>query len=133
VQANGEAAVLLLLEQVEGAVVPDLDGAGAVVTLRNLALEGRVVERVIFDVHREHALARLERDALGNGPRRERAVALEPEVVVEPPRVVALDDEDRCLRPPALRMTGPLRRERLRRLLRVALAVVLAELLGHES
>ena len=56
-----------------------------------------VVERVVLDVHGQVALARLERDALRHGPARERAVALEAEVVVEPPRVVALDDEDRLL------------------------------------
>src|SRR5204863_7591542 len=62
--------------------------------------------------------------ALGNGPARERAVALEAEVVVEPPRVVPLDDEDRLLR------LAPLTGERLRGLLRVALTLVLGEA-GH--
>ena len=52
-------------------------------------------------------LARLERHALRHRPRGERAVALEPEVVVEPPRVVALDDEDRPRPAPARRRTAP--------------------------
>ena len=97
-QADGEAAVALLLDELVRAGVPDLDGAGAVVALRDLALEGRVVERVILDVDGERALAGLERHALRHRPRGERAVPLEPEVVVEAPRVVALDDEDRRLR-----------------------------------
>ena len=42
--------------------------------------------------------SRLERDALRNRPACERAVALEPEVVVEARRIVPLDDEDRLLR-----------------------------------
>jgi hypothetical protein len=50
---------------------------------------------VVLDVDGEVLLARLERDALRHGPARERAVPLEAEVVVQPARVVALDDEDR--------------------------------------
>ena len=63
--------------------------------LRDLALELRVLERVVLDVDGEMLLARLERHALRHRPGRERAVALEAEVVVEPARVVALDHEDR--------------------------------------
>jgi hypothetical protein len=121
VEANGETAVLLLFEKLVGAVVPDLDAAGAVLALRDLSLEGRVLERVILDVDGQVLLPRLERHALGNGPAGEGAVSLQAEVVVEPARVVPLDDEDRLL--PAL-----LPAERLRRLLGVALALVLGEL-----
>ena len=77
-------------------LVPDLDRAGAVVARRDLALERRVRERVILDVDGEMLRPRLERHALGDGPAGEHAVALEPEVVVEPAGVVALDDEDRA-------------------------------------
>ena len=77
--------------------------AGAVLALRDLALEGGVVERVVLDVDGERALAGLERHALRHRPARERAVALEAEVVVEPPGVVALDDEDRLAVPRFLR------------------------------
>src|SRR3954452_6470990 len=122
---DGEAAVPLLLDELVRPVVPDLDGAGAVVPGRDLALEGGVVDRVVLDVDGERPLPRLERDTLRNGPRGERPVPLEPEVVVEAARVVPLDDEDRLL--PA---GAPLRREGLRRVLPVALAVVLTELLA---
>jgi hypothetical protein len=104
-------------------VVPDLDGAGAVVARRDLALERRVVERVVLDVHRERLLAGLERHTLGHGPARERSVPLEAEVVVEASRIMALHDEDRLLGP------APFAREGLGRLLRIALATVLGELL----
>ena len=124
VQADGQPAVALLLDQLVGAGVPDLDRARAVLALRNLALEAAVVERVVLHVNGEVALADLERDALRHGPARERAVALEAEVVVEPPCVVALDDEDRLL---ALALAG----ERLGRLLAVALPLVLAQ--AHEA
>ena len=120
-QANGQSAVSLLLDELVRARVPDLDGAGAVLPLRNLALERRVLERMILYVDREPLLAGLERNALRDGPRCERPVALEPEVVVQPPGVVALDDERRLLTP-------LLAAERLGRLLRIALAAVLAEL-----
>src|SRR5205814_6207582 len=95
-----QPAVFLLLHELVGAVVPDLDGAGAVLPLRDLALEARVLERMVLDVDGEMLLARLERHALRHRPARERAVALEAEVVVEAPRVVALDDEDRLLAAP---------------------------------
>src|SRR5439155_22545382 len=97
VEVHGQPAVLLLLDELVGALVPDLDSTGAVLALRDLALESRVVERVILDVDGERPLARLERHALRHGPACEGAVTLETEVVVEPASVVALDDEDRLL------------------------------------
>ena len=101
--------------------IPDLDRAGAVLPGGDLALERRVVERVVLDVDGEVPLAGLERDALRHGPARERAVALEPEVVVEASRVVALDDEDRASAPVvAARRTAPASS-------RVALAPILVE------
>src|SRR5207245_8863155 len=53
VQPDGQTAVLLLLDQLVRSVVPDLDRAGAVVALRDLALEGRIVERMVLDVDGE--------------------------------------------------------------------------------
>ena len=123
---DGQPPVTLPLDQLERAVVPDLDGARAVVARRDLALERRVVERMVLDVDGERTLAGLEGDALGDGPRGERAFQLEPEVVVEPSRVVALDDEDRLLPPASARG-----RERLGRGVAASLRFVLAQLLGH--
>ncbi len=50
---------------------------------------------MVLDVDGQVPLSRLERNALGDGPARQRPVPLEAEVVVEPAGVVALDDEDR--------------------------------------
>ena len=125
VEAYGETAVLLLLDQVVRAAVPDLDRTGAVPTLRDLTLETAVVERMVFDMHRERADARLERHALRHGPGREHAVALEAEVVVEATCVVPLDDERR--RPFLSGCAG----ERLLRLLRVAFSPVLVQ--AHDA
>ena len=47
---------LLLLDELVRAAVPDLDRAGAVVALRDLTLEGGVVEGVVLDVDGEDAL-----------------------------------------------------------------------------
>src|SRR5262245_45725996 len=77
---------------------------------------------MVLDVARERAQAGLERHALRHGPAREHAAALEPEVVMEPACVVALDDEDGLLlRAPR---PGALCRHRLGCARRVALAAV---------
>ena len=80
---------------------------------------------MVLDVDGEVTLTGLERDPVRHRPARERAVALEPEVVVEPARVVALNDEDRLARALSRAL------ERLRRGLRIALAAVFGKLLGH--
>jgi hypothetical protein len=81
---------------------------------------------MVLDVDREVPLAGLERHALRHRPGEENAVPLEAKVVVEPARVVALDDEDR-------RLLGALAAaERLRRLLPVALSLVISEARHHE-
>jgi hypothetical protein len=121
VEADREAAVLLLLHQLVRALVPDLDCAGTVFALRNLALEGRVLERVVLDMDGQVLLPRLERRSFRHGPAGQRAVPLQAEVVVQAPRVVPLDDEDRLL--PAL-----LGAEGLGSLLGVALLLVFGEL-----
>ena len=123
VQLHREAAVAFLLDELVRAVVPDLDRPGPVLAGRDPPLEGRVVERVILDVHRQHALPRLERDSLRHGPAQEHTVALQAKVVVEAPRRVPLDDESQRL---ALAVAA----ERLGRDLRIALAAVLAQLRG---
>ena len=120
VQVERQLPVRLLLEQVVGAVVEDLDRPAAVLALRDLAVERRVLERVVLDVHRERLRARLERHALRHGPGRERPASLQAEVVVQPAGVVALHDEDRLL-------AALVRAERLGRDLRIALLAVFAQ------
>src|SRR4051794_2582467 len=126
-QADGEAAVPLLLDELVRTMIPDLHRAGSVLPCRDLALEGGVVEWVVFDVNRQCLLPWLERHALRHRPAGQRAASLEPEVVVQSAGVVALHDEDRLLR------GGALLAERLGSLLRVALALVLGELFRHQQ
>src|SRR4029077_21193616 len=95
-QPHREPAVLLFLDELVGATVPDLDRARTVVPLRDLALEAPVLERMVLHVNREVLQARLECNAFRRAPRGETPVALQAEVVVEPPRVVPLHDEDRA-------------------------------------
>src|SRR5690606_14175343 len=80
------------------AAVEDVDVAGAVVPLRNIAFEVGVADGVVLDLDRETFLACTQGRPLGHGPAPEAAVQLQAEVVVARPRMVQLDDEDR---PPA--------------------------------
>ena len=107
------------------APVPDVDRPGPVLARGDLALEVRVLERMILDVHGERALAAAQRHAPRQCPAREHAVALEPQVVVQAPRDVTLDDEDRV----SARSFGALL-ERLRRASGTAFRAVLVEV-GH--
>src|SRR6185436_13035571 len=88
---------------------------------RDHALEVEVLDRVVLDVDGHPAVSRVERQALGDGPADEDALDLEAEVVVEPRRAMALDDEPAR----AGRRSG--RAGRFRRLCEVALAAVVLE------
>jgi hypothetical protein len=121
VEPHRQPAVTLLLEQLVRSSIPDLDRSGAVLPRGDDALEIGVLEWMILDVHGKVPLALAKRDPFRHRPARERAVALEPEVVVEAPRVVPLDHE-----PPLTRTRVPAA-EGFRRLPAVTLALVLVE------
>ncbi len=120
-EPHGETAVPLLLEQVVGTAVPDLDCPRPVLPGGDRPFEVGVLERVVLDVHRQMPLATAQRDPLRHGPARERTVSLEAEVVVEPPRGVTLDHE------PWTRATLRRISERLRGAAAAPLPLVLAE------
>ena len=92
---DGRARIVGLLLGVghPGAAVPHDDVTAAVPTARDDPLEGGVLDRVVLHVHRQPAHRRVERGSLGHRPRDQHAVHLEPEVVVQRSRAVALDDE----------------------------------------
>ncbi len=75
------------------AAVPEHHGARAVLLRRNHAFEIAVLDRVIFDVHREPLVVGIEARSFRHRPTEQHAVELEPEVVVKAPRRVLLDDE----------------------------------------
>ena len=62
-EAHGQPAVLLLLDELVRPVVPDLNAARAVLALRDLTGKRCVLDRVVLDVDGERALTRLERNA----------------------------------------------------------------------
>ena len=92
------------------ALVPDEHPAASVLPPRYLTLEGGVLERMVFGVHREMIVVRSLREALGERPGNEDAVMLEAKVPMQAARMVLLDDEPRRAlarrRTPAHRLRG---------------------------
>ena len=87
-----DLVVAPLLELV-AAVVPDRHRAGAVLALRDRALERAVLQRMVLGHHREVVAPGGRGHALRHGPADEHAVVLEAEVPVQARGVVLLDDE----------------------------------------
>ena len=102
--------------------VPDDDVAGPVLLRRDDPFEIEVFDGVVLDVDGHAPGLAVEAGALRDGPADEHALDLEAEVVVQPGRAVALDDE-----PPG--RAGKVGRRRLRGLAEVTLAAVFLE--GH--
>src|SRR5580693_3540216 len=75
------------------APIPDEHRAAAVFALRDRAFERTIVERMVLDLDREPLLAGDEARAAGHRPALQDAVQFEPEIVMEPPRIVLLHDE----------------------------------------
>jgi hypothetical protein len=109
--------------------VPHDHGAGTVVTGRDDPFEVRVLDRMILDLHGHALVGGIGRRPLRHGPRAECPAELEPEVPVEAPSRVLLDDEQAGRVERARPLLG--RAERLRRPLGVALRAVSIETVGH--
>src|SRR4030095_9968131 len=92
-QLAGPVTRLRVADRFPGAAVPDDDVAGAVLARGNRALAPRVIERMVLDVHRHPLVGRVEARALGHRPALQRALELEPEVVVQTAGGVLLDHE----------------------------------------
>ncbi len=75
------------------ATVPELHRAAAILALRNGAFEIAVIQRMIFHLHRQPLVVRIERGAARDRPGFEDAVELQPEIVMQPGRSVLLDHE----------------------------------------
>ena len=75
-----------------GAAIPDHHGAAAVFALRDGALERVVFDGVILDVDGEPLVVGIEARAARDGPALHDAVEFQPQVVVQPGRVMLLDD-----------------------------------------
>src|SRR5262245_50201234 len=79
--------------RVPAAAVPDHDGAAAILSPWDGSLECVVFDRMIFDVDRKPLLVRNEARAAGDRPALHHAIELEPQIIVQAPRGVLLDDE----------------------------------------
>src|SRR5262249_26338289 len=75
------------------AAVPDHDRAGAILTGGDGALESPVCDRMVLDMNCKSTVCRVEAGASGHRPALENSVELQPEIVVQPPSGVLLDDE----------------------------------------
>src|SRR6266850_3084076 len=80
------------------AAVPELHGAAAILVLWNGAFEIAVVQWMIFHLHRQPLVMRIQRGAARDRPGLEDAVELQPEIVVQPAGVMLLDHEPSLLR-----------------------------------
>ena len=95
----------------EGAGIPHGHGTRPVLAGGNLAGERQVLDRVRFGHHRQVVAVGRIGDAARHRPAHEHPVALEPEVPMQPRRVVLLNHE-----PPSLRRAAMIRRVRTWRL-----------------
>jgi hypothetical protein len=73
------------------AAVPQQHLARAVLLLGNHAFELAVVQRMVLRLHREALVGRIEARPLGHRPALQHAFELQPEIVVQARRRVALD------------------------------------------
>ena len=76
------------------AAVPHDHAARAIVPRRDHALEISVLERMVFDFHRQPLLGLVVRRPLRHRPRTEDAVHLQPQIEMEIPRRVLVNDEE---------------------------------------
>ncbi len=115
--AGGQRRLRIVGQRHVGAGVPDDHAAGAVVAVRDAALEAGVFERVVLHQLGEAPHLRIEARPLGHRPAAQRPADLQAQVVVHPPRMVLLHHEDR-------RAGGARAALRLRRLGKAALGAI---------
>src|SRR5918996_3334993 len=90
---RGDHLVLAELLRLEGTAVPDAHRPGAVLALRDIALELEVLERVVLGADRQAVLVGMGGDAPRERPRGQHALVFQGQVPVQPPRVMLLDHE----------------------------------------
>src|SRR5258708_22241836 len=96
---QGESEMTFLVARVRvalrvpAAAIPNHDGAAAIFPPRDGSLEGVVFDRMIFHVDCEALLVRNETRAAGDRPALHHPVELEPQVIMQTPCGVLLDDE----------------------------------------
>ncbi len=77
--------------------VPDPHVSGAILALGDGAMEGQVLQRMIFGPHREVVDRRIGRRRFGHRPAGQHPVAFQPHVIMQSARMVFLDDESEAV------------------------------------
>ncbi len=126
-----ERLLRIALQRLPGAAIPQQHRAAAVFALRDHPLEPAVVERMVLDLDRQAFFVRVEARAFRDRPAFQNPVELQPEIVVQPPRRVLLDDVGQPFLDP--RSTARGRSGRLRRLPEIAFLSVEFEDHGRRS
>src|SRR5258708_37153932 len=67
----------VVVRRLPGAVIPQEDGAAAILALGDDAFEPAIVERMVLDMHGQALLAGVEARSLGNRPALQDPVSLE--------------------------------------------------------
>jgi hypothetical protein len=80
------------------AAIPKLHGAAPILAGRNRSFEITVIERMILHLDRETLVGGIVGGAASHRPRLEHAIELEPQVVMQAPRGVLLNDEAQPVR-----------------------------------
>ncbi len=111
------------------AAIPKHDRTAAILAFRYRTFEVAVVQRMVLDLDSQALVVRIERRSFGHRPGLEDAIEFEPQIIMQPRRVVFLNDEAPAVRRLQLRCAA-----RLVRLLKIAFLLVSRELVaGHGS
>lgn len=122
--------LLRIFERNPHAAIPDNHIAGTVMPLGNTALERRVIQRMVFDMHRQTFDLGVERRPFRHRPALQCAIEFQAKVVMQVRSVVLLDAELQSMIR-RLFTAGTLDRRRFRCRRKVAHAVVVVEVPGH--
>jgi hypothetical protein len=96
---DGDHLVVAELLRLVGTAVPDLHRPGAVLALRDLAVEVQVLEGMVLGAHRQPVLVGMVGDPPRDRPGGQRPFVLQAQVPVKARGVVLLDHEPEALRP----------------------------------
>src|SRR5690606_28932645 len=90
-------AFMRIAEGLPGGLIPEHYGTAPVFAFGNGAFEPTIIEGMILDMDRQALVGGVGRGSLGDGPALEHTVEFEPEIIVEPRRVVFLHDKAQTL------------------------------------
>ncbi|HEX2768129.1 MAG TPA: hypothetical protein VHN12_02505 [Geobacteraceae bacterium] len=116
---------ILRINDLIAADVPHRHLSGAIVAFRDGALEGEVVQRMVFGLYGQTLVVWVQRWAFGHGPAFQDAVHFQSQVEVQTPGMVLMDNEAM----PASDGAAPA--TRLRRLIEMPFVPVFLKRLDH--